>query len=159
METLYCEGCNEDAVTAVKTAELVKTKCMQYVAELREELLEYTEEKRMEMKKEIDQELHDIREDLKSVKESVQASNVSENAEKNLKELELREKKKLNVVFFNVEEGNSSTKEEAIKEDQENLERIQEVLKTTAKFSDITRLGGRSPERPRPLKGKTGGSW
>jgi hypothetical protein len=34
----YCEACNEDAISAVKTAELIKTKCMQYVSEVRVEL-------------------------------------------------------------------------------------------------------------------------
>ena len=34
----YCQGCNKEPGSAVKTAELIKTKCQQYVAELLDQI-------------------------------------------------------------------------------------------------------------------------
>ena len=66
--------------------------------------------------------------------------------------MELRETKKLNIVFFNVEESTATEKEDVIKEDKENLTKILEVLETSATLTNVTRLGGKSSDRIRPLK-------
>jgi hypothetical protein len=148
----YCGECNEEAISAVKTAELIKTTCLKYVSELRVELIEHTDVKRRELKEEIDRELMTIREELHEVREEVKTTRVGDLAEKNLKEMELRESKKLNVVFFNVEESKASVKEEAIREDKERLDRIQEVMKTSTTLTNITRLGAKANDKTRPLK-------
>lgn len=171
----YCGICNEDAITAVKTAELIKTKCKQYIAELRDELIEHTDGKRKEMKAEIEQELEFIREEINSVREEVKVTRVDQklesirneihsvrkevketsisgSADKNLEEMELRDLKKLNIIFFNVEESKAVTKEDVKKEDMTNLTKIQDVLNTSATFSNITRLGARISGKVRPIK-------
>eukprot|EP00794_Sanderia_malayensis_P019676 gene19676-21622_t len=174
----YCEECNEEAISAVKTAELIKTKCMQYISEL-DELLKYTANKRDELKKEIhqeletireeikevkkennkkdrqteiDQELETIRKEIKGVKKEVQETSIVASAEKNLKEMELRESKKLNLVLFNVEESNAITKDDSAEDDKVKLSKIQEELNTSANFSNFTRLGAKSQNKTRPLK-------
>jgi hypothetical protein len=123
----------------------------QELQSVREEV-EVTSVSRSEEKNHKEQELKSIQQELHYVREEVKVNSVGGIAEKNLKEMELREVKKWNLVLFNVEESRAITKEDVNKEDKEILEKIQQVLKTSATFSDITRLGARSPENVRPLK-------
>ena len=73
-------------------------------------------------------------------------------ANKNLKEMELRESKKLNLVFFNVEESTGSDKEEITRDDSDKLNQLQQEINTSATLNNIVRLGTRNPGKPRPIK-------
>ena len=57
--------------------------------------------------------------EIHTVREEVRENSVSESADKNLKEMELKETKKLNIVFFNVKESNATKKEDVIKIDED----------------------------------------
>eukprot|EP00794_Sanderia_malayensis_P016301 gene16301-17938_t len=67
--------------------------------------------------------------------------------------MELRESKKLNLVLFNVEESNAIAKDDSAEDDKVKLSQIQEELNTSANFSNFTRLGAKSQNKTRPLKG------
>ena len=104
----YCSSCNDDAVAAVKSAELIKATCLKYVDDLREELIQHTDSKRKELKDEIETEMGKIREEIQAVREEVREHSDNGTADKNIKEIEMREAKKLNAIFFNVPESQSS---------------------------------------------------
>lgn len=162
----YCQGCNPEAMSAVKTAELVKNKCQQYVAELKVELIDLIDnkigekfEKTQEITDELRLELDNIKGKMKTQtsrntadKQELKEEIGHELASTNLKEMELRESKKLNIIFFNVEESTSGNKEDAMREDDEKLDQLQQELNTSATLSNIIRLGTRNPDKPRPIK-------
>lgn len=175
----FCQCCNKGAMTAVKTAELIESKCQQYVAELKVDLIDHFETKidekfdiqKKEITNEIRTELEEIKKEMKTQAKTLEKCNKTtdksevqelkkeighelshELAEKNLKEIELREVKKLNIVFFNIEESTSATKEDAAREDSLKLQDLQQELETSASFKDIVRLGARNPDKPRPVK-------
>ncbi|KAK6171924.1 hypothetical protein SNE40_018344 [Patella caerulea] len=140
----FCQSCNEDAISAVKTAELIKTKCLQYVNELRGELLTHIDSKidskfaasKREMTEEIRTELKEIKESIKIQEKSIDTC-TSEAAKQGVQEMSDREYRKLNMIFFNVPENLENDKEKQQEEDTKYLEEIKQALQIDTPFSKL----------------------
>jgi hypothetical protein len=82
-------------------------------------------------------------------------------AKKQIAELEERNKRKTNLLIFNLEEENSGTQEEKRSKDKEKVQEIISKLKGKHQPKDIRRLGApprgdvnaeQTPRRPRPIR-------
>ena len=215
----YCHKCNEEAVSAVKTSQLIETKCKQYVGELRDEIMvhinseiatvhdeiasvkQFTEIQKSELatvKSDVDDlvsfknkqteanekiitrmtalEGHSstnkdtsVHEEIVAVKELTEEhksefatfrSNVNErlqlNAEDTIKEVQDRQDRKLNVIFFNIEESNAEDLSQAKTDDMDQARAILGAMDVTVPMSNPQRLGKKddADTRARPLRVK-----
>ena len=88
---------------------------------------------------------------IESVEEKISIK-LSDTTESSLKEIELREAKRLNVMFFNVKESSSENDEVRSKKDMELLEKIQRDIGTSVVLTNVTRIGKAEASKTRPLR-------
>ena len=84
-------------------------------------------------------------EHVKSVEQEINLK-FSSSVESSMREMEMREAIKMNVMFFNVKEScaeNEENEEKQIKEDTEVLANIQEAIQTSVALTNIRRIGKR----------------
>ncbi len=157
----FCQSCNEEAISAVKTSQLIETKCRQYVREMKEELLEHIEEK-------IDKELDSTRLELQQVKEEIcgvkhqianqdmQAARIIEEkmadtAQMNVSEIQERNARRNNLVIFNIPESNKVEPDDVKREDSKQVEDILQRIDAPCDFNVLMRVGKKG-DAPRPVK-------
>ena len=90
----------------------------------------------------------------KSVEQEINLK-FSSSVESSMREMEMREAIKMNVMFFNVKEScaeNEENEEKQIKEDTEVLANIQEAIQTSVALTNIRRIGKREAGKTRPLR-------
>ena len=92
-------------------------------------------------------------EHVKSVEQEINVK-VSSSVESSMREMEMREAIKMNVMFFNVKESRAENEEKEIKEDTEVLANIQEAIQTSVDLTKIRRIGKREAGKTRPLRAR-----
>ena len=90
-------------------------------------------------------------EHVKSVEQEINLK-FSSSVESSMREMEMREAIKMNVMFFNVKESCAENEEKQIKEDTEVLANIQEAIQTSVALTNIRRIGKREAGKTRPLR-------
>ena len=89
-------------------------------------------------------------EHVKSVEQELNLK-FSSSVESSMREMEMREAIKMNVMFFNVKES-CAENEKQIKEDTEVLANIQDAIQTSVALTNIRRIGKREAGKTRPLR-------
>ena len=90
-------------------------------------------------------------EHVKSVEQEINLK-FSSSVESSMREMEIREAIKMNLMFFNVKESCAENEEKQIKEDTEVLANIQEAIQTSVALTNIRRIGKREAGKTRPLR-------
>ena len=88
-------------------------------------------------------------EHVKSVEQEINLK-FSSSVESSMREMEMREAIKMNVMFFNVKESCAENEEKQIKEDTEVLANIQEAIQTSVALTNIRRIGKREAGKQGP---------
>ena len=155
--TWYCPECKLPATQAVKTDKSIEEKCKSYFDIFK-----------VEFREEIDSKLNEIRKDISELKTN--QSNIHETDDKLKKavaesmkkqedEISEREKRKSNLILFNVSEAQTNIKDERIIYDKTIFKEICDTIcdepLNINNISDARRLGKKSPDatdsKPRPL--------
>ena len=126
----YCTECKVPAIQAVKVDCSIEEKCKEYLDSFR-----------IEFKAEIDNQLREIREDIQDIKmKQNQTETSGEDVDVKVKkviqesmqiqeqELQDREKRKNNIIMFNVVEADTNIKDERVRHDTNILRRIIETI-------------------------------
>ena len=77
---------------------------------------------------------------------------LSNSIESSMREMEMREAIKLNVMFFNVEESYAENEEKRMREDTELLTNLQQNIQTSVALTNIRRIGEYEVGKTRPLR-------
>ena len=77
---------------------------------------------------------------------------LSNSIESSMREMEMREAIKLNVMFFNVEESCAENEEKRMREDTELLTNLQQDIQTSVALTNIRRIGKYEVGTTRPLR-------
>ena len=77
---------------------------------------------------------------------------LSNSIESSMREMEMREAIKLNVMFFNVEESCAENEEKRMREDTELLTNLQQDIQTSVALTNIRRIGKYEVGKTRPLR-------
>ena len=77
---------------------------------------------------------------------------LSNSIESSMREMEMREAIKLNVMFFNVEESYAENEEKRMREDTELLTNLQQDIQTSVALTNIRRIGKYEVGKTRPLR-------
>ena len=72
--------------------------------------------------------------------------------ESSMREMEMREAIKLNIMFFNVEESCPENEEKRMREDTELLTNLQQDIQTSVALTNIRRTGKYEVGKTRPLR-------
>ena len=102
----------------------------------------------------MEERIEKLEHELKMEKETVMKvkTKLSDTTESNLREMELRETKKLNIMLFNVEESTAGSEEEQLREDAETLVKIQRDMGTSVPLTNVIRIGKAGVNKVRPLR-------
>ena len=171
----FCDTCDTNAMKAVKTDLDIETKCKEYMGTLRSEMKEIETNFDTRLKQEIgavkremndaketaDKSFQAMKEDIESLK-SEKASGGVENiqqlidsklqnlAEENLRELQDRENRKNNLIFYNITESPKAEAEQRINDDMEQIRATLDKLSIKVPLQKPIRLG--TGNKPRPLR-------
>ena len=77
---------------------------------------------------------------------------LSNSIESSMREMEMREAIKLNVMFFNFEEIYAENEEKRMREDTELLTNLQQDIQTSVALANIRRIGKYEIGKTRPLR-------
>ena len=165
----FCRNCEEPAIKAVKTDKEIEVQCKTYM----ERFAKVYEKGMADMKKDIgdirqtsnkhSDEIAILQKECSNNKQEIDSLSKKQGAttqetsqlttNEAVKEVEERQNRKLNVVFFNVEESQNESHEERKNEDAEAVRGILDALSVQTPFSNPTRLGKKeSDTATRPLR-------
>lgn len=163
----YCDSCNDEAVSAVKTSQLIEDKCRQYMWDMKDELKgELKEELKVHVESEIESvklEIASVKStsvtqaELNSLKEQMeQKLHSTDSAEDVIKEVQERQDRRLNIVVFNVQESEAEDAEQRKKADLDNIRAIFDTVGVSVPLAKLTRLGNPAgnPAGKRPIRFK-----
>ena len=149
----YCDDCKLPAIQAVKVDRSIEEKCKEYLDAFKEEF-----------KTEIDNQLKEMREDIQDIRNKQMQSNpsgdkvettvqkaIQESIKIQEQEQNDREKRKNNIILFNVVEAETNMKEERLKHDTELFKRICDEIcdgnTNRIEVTEIRRIGKKSEIR------------
>lgn len=153
----YCIVCNGQAVSAVKSDNLIEEKCKAYFESVRGEIAQVKNEldnKITEVNTQLWDEIKTLKERLDTHDKEVEKkidNKLSTSADLGIKEMSEREGRKLNMILFNVPESKSEDGEERKKHDTDMLNKIQAVIGNKANLTKVVRIGAKK-EQNRPLR-------
>ena len=153
----YCIVCNGQAVSAVKSDNLIEEKCKAYFESVRGEIAQVKNEldnKITEVNTQLWDEIKTLKERLDTHDKEVEKkidNKLSTSADLGIKEMSEREGRKLNMILFNVPESRSEDGEERKKHDTDMLNKIQAVIGNKANLTKVVRIGAKK-EQNRPLR-------
>ena len=154
----YCQACNEQAVSAFKADNLIEERCKMYCEELKLEI--------SQVKSNLESKISNVEikfsNEAQSLKAQIEASEsgierkiqekLSSSADQNIKEMEERERRKCNIMIFNMPESGSQDKDECIMHDKKLVNQILEEIEIPAKVCNMYRVGGSESSNARPLR-------
>ena len=108
-----------------------------------------------EMSKRLDKVENSLKSSKVNVIESVEEQinmRLSDSTNTSVREIELREAKKLNIMLFNVAESTGGSEEEKSREDAEKIVKIQKDMGTSVPLTNVIRIGKASTGKIRPLR-------
>lgn len=154
----YCKACNEQAVSAVKADNLIEERCKIYCEELKLEIAQV----KSNLESKISNVEIKLSNEVQSLKAQVEASEsdverkiqekLSNSADLNIKEMEERERRKCNIMVFNMPESGSQDKEVCIAHDKDLVNEIFEEIEAPASVCNMYRVGGKGGKNARPLR-------
>lgn len=146
----YCLECNAPAVAAVKTDNLIEEKCKQYFDAMKAELATCIQES-----------VDPIKEDLATFKATQETKNTqferaiqeknTQSISESVKEMQEREDRKHNIIFFNIPESQEAEPENRKADDKRMVNELCESLAVDMSFSNPIRLGKKA-DKPRPVR-------
>ena len=140
-----CGNCKAPALKAVKTDKDIETRCNEFLGKFRVEVKE---------------ELKVVKEDIADLKATSESHKVDLQSmkkdvlEEAIREVQERQKRNLNLIFYNVEESDEEDPQERKKEDLRILNGVLRQIGINANLMNPTRLG-KSEEASRPLRVRT----
>ena len=159
----YCKECNENAIRAVKTDKEIEERCQNYMDKFRNEISQEIKQASEEVEKRIALKIDKLSEDVQLIKNNPpQATDVQETvvkvmksqhtgtAEALIEEIRERERRKLNLIFFNMPEGGGADVENRKKHDLDGVRTLLNKVQINVPLSKPTRLGNGTV--PRPLR-------
>ena len=165
----FCKTCEVPAIKAVKTDKEIEVQCKQYMERFAKEYereLGFMKKDIDDLKKASNNHKKEATEELKKVKEeiaelkTIEANHKSslENVKKEVldeavKEIQMRNERNLNLVFFNVEESNRDDANEVKQDDINKINDILAQVEVNTTLTNPTRLGKKEGS-PRPLRVK-----
>ena len=136
----YCVDCNQAALTAVKTDNLIEEKCKHYMFQIQDEL-----------ETKMTNEFTKVREELNSLRHE-QEQYIDKKVDERMNEMQNREERKNNLVLFNIPESEHADGADRKQDDRQFIDNVLAYLNATdCTYVNVFRLGKKGTS-PRPLK-------
>jgi hypothetical protein len=158
----YCLACTKQAVSAVKTDNLIETKCKEYCEGFKKELRAEMKAKWDEFSQKLgntkaalereDNALKQSVVDLKAEMDRKFGDVATEAASVSVKEMQEREWRRNNIVIFKMQESPNLDPNARKEEDMAHVNNICTILDITTQIRNAVRLGKKEPGKVRPLK-------
>ena len=152
----YCTDCNENAVRAVKNDNEIEERCKSYMAKFRQDISQEIKDSSKDVEDRLTTKIDSLTTEVQAIKNLAQTAQGPENAtgqqntEELLEEMKDRERRKLNLILFNVKESDKESGEEKKADDLESVRDILSKVNINTPLSKPTRLG--KGNAPRPLR-------
>eukprot|EP00794_Sanderia_malayensis_P011225 gene11225-12404_t len=155
----YCQTCNEQAVSAVKADNLIEERCKIYCGEeLKLEIAQVKsnlESKISNVESKLSNEVQSLKTQFEASESGIERKiqeKLSNTADQNIKEMEERERRKYNIMLFNLPESGSQDKEDCNTHDKNLLKQILEEIEAPVNVRNVYRVGASEGSNPRPLR-------
>lgn len=153
----YCQKCKRQALSEVKTGNLIEVKCKAMDAKIdrfKNELEDKLNKELIQVRDEMNYLKHSMEKMQKDMEKNSQSveSCKSEVAMQSLEELRQREGRKTNILIYNITESNSENNDERKEYDKEVFHKICDAIEVQAEAQKILRVGAKQNNKARPMK-------
>lgn len=147
----YCRKCKEPAMKAVSTDNEIEVRCEQFFAKFRAEIHEEIDAVKRDIEN-LKSESRNQKNEMSTLKSELEVKSQL-TVEQAIKEVQDRQERKLNVVFFNIDESEADEIEQAKQDDLAELRKILDQIEAKVPIANPTRLGKKEDSvTARPLR-------